>query len=399
MGMSMYKAIAILPFLLAAICASGQLMAAAYVPKSDAQVLERLPFKPSDPVARELGQLRAELQRSPQNRELAVQLARRYYDKVAEEGDPRYLGYAQAALAPWWEMPTPPTDVQVIRASLRQFQHDFDGALSDLGQVLEREPQNARARILRAIIQIVQARYEQGRSDCRALRGGDTEMLSLGCEAVIDGLTGKATFAYNGLKAAFEARIPAATDEKLWIQLRLAELSQRQGRLDLAEMHFKKALDLGVSETFLLANYADLLLDLKRPAEVVALLKDKVRSDGLLLRLAFAERALNLPTAGERETALAARYGAAQLRGDTVHQQEEARFALQVQRDPKKALWLSQQNWKVQREPRDARGFLEAAIAAKDPQAAQPVLEWLAQSHIEDPLLITLGQQLKGGAK
>ena len=374
-------------------------MAAAYVPASPSQVLERLPFKPSDPVARELGQLRSELLRAPQNREVAVRLARRYYGMVAEEGDPRYLGYAQAALAPWWELPTPPSDVQLIRASLRQFQHDFEGALIDLGQVIEREPDNFNARMLRGVIHIVQARYGQGRSDCQALRRDNNALLSLGCEAFIDGLTGKAVPAYAALNAAYEAHPEASTDEKLWIQLRLAELSQRRGRGDLAEVHFKKALALGVTETFLLANYADLLLDLKRPAEVVALLKDKVRSDGLLLRLAFAERALNLPAAADREAALAARYAAAQMRGDTVHQQEEARFTLQVQREPRKALWLAQENWKVQREPRDARVYLEAAIAAKEPKAAQPVMQWLEQSRIEDPLLLSLGRQLNGGAK
>lgn len=399
MGFSMRFAKLVLPLVLGATLAPVQSIAAAYVPATDKQVLERLPLKPSDPVAREVGQMRIELQRAPQNRELAVRLARRYYEMVAEEGDPRFLGYAQAALAPWWAMPTPPTDVQLIRASLRQFQHDFNGALGDLEQILAREPQNARARILRAIIHIVQARYEQGRSDCQLLRGGETELIGIGCEAVIDGLTGKATAAYDTLKTAYAARTEASTDEKLWILLRLAELAQRRGRNDLAEAHFKQALALGVNETFLLANYADLLLDLKRPAEVVVLLKEKVRSDGLLLRLAFAERAMNLPTATERESALAARYAAAQMRGDTVHQQEEARFALQVQRDPKKALWLAQENWKVQREPRDARVFLEAAIAMKDPGAAEPVLQWLQQNRIEDPLLLRLGQQVKGSSK
>ena len=78
-----------------------------------------------------------------------------------------------------------------------------------------------------------------------------------------------------------------------------------------------------------------------------------------------------------------------------MHQQEEARFALQVQHDPKKALRLAQENWKVQLEPRDARIFLEAALALNDTDAAQPVLQWLDSSHIEDRNLMALGQKLK----
>ena len=118
--------------------------AAPYIPKHDDQVLERLPFKPNDPVARELIALRATLQRNPQDKATAVKLGWRYYELVAEEGDPRYLGYAQAALAPWWNLPTPPVDVQVLRASLRQFRHDFAGALADLDQALDRDPSQAR---------------------------------------------------------------------------------------------------------------------------------------------------------------------------------------------------------------------------------------------------------------
>jgi hypothetical protein len=50
----------------------------------------------------------------------------------------------------------------------------------------------------------------------------------------------------------------------------------------------------------------------------------------------------------------------------------------------------------VQREPRDARIFLEAATAAKEPAAAQPVIQWLNESRIEDRYLIGLAQKLKG---
>lgn len=378
---------------------TAPVIAAPYIPESDGKVLERLPFRPNDPLAREMAQMRAELQRNPRNIGAAVQLARRYYGLVAEEGDPRYLGYAQAALAPWWELATPPTEVQVIRASLAQFKHDFAGALADLTQVIERDPRHAQARSLRATIHIVQARYSQARADCRALQDLTSELIAVGCEAMVEGLTGKASSAYQTLSAALKSHPQASTDEKLWVLIRLAEISQRLGRTETCEAHFRQALELGVNDTFLLAAYADFLLDQKRPAEVVALLKEKTRSDTLLLRLVLAERILNLPAAKGREATLAARYAAAQLRGDTVHQQEEAHFELQVKQDPQKALSLAKENWKVQLEPRDARIFLEAALAVKAPAAAQPVLQWLDDSHIEDRYLISLGQQLKGMRK
>lgn len=389
-----------LPFVLIFLFScSTPLAAAPYIPASDSTVLERLPLKPSDPLARELAQLRTELRRNPRNLKVAVALARRYYNMVGEEGDPRYLGYAEAVLAPWWNMPTPSVDVQVLRASLRQFRHDFDGAISDLTQVIEREPQHTQALILRAIIHIVQARYAQARTDCQALRQAGDVLIGTGCEAMVDGLTGKAAQGYATLNNALTKASGVPSSQKLWVQIRLAELAQRLGHTMIAESHFKQALALGIEDTFLLAAYADLLLEQKRSAEVVSLLRDKSRSDVLLLRLMFAERELNLPSATKREAALAARYAAAQLRGETVHQQEEARFVLRVHGDVKKALMLARENWKVQREPRDAQIFLEAAIAANDITAAQPVLQWLEESGIEDRYLASLGQQLKGRGK
>jgi Tfp pilus assembly protein PilF len=181
--------------------------------------------------------------------------------------------------------------------------------------------------------------------------------------------------------------------------LRLAEISQRLGRTELAEKHFKQALAKQIPDTFLLAAYADFLLDQKRPAEVVALLKDKQASDTLLLRLVLAERMLNLPTAAARAETLAARFVAAKMRGDNVHEQEEARFALEVHNNPKEALQYAQKNWMVQREPRDARIFLEAALAARAVRSAQPVLQWLQASGNEDIYLRSLAQRLQGAAR
>lgn len=369
--------------------------AAPYVPSSDTQVLERLPFKANDPVARELAQLRAALQRNPRDDAAAVALGRRYFELVAAEGDPRYIGYAQAALAPWWELTAPPLEVQVLRASLRQFRHDFSGALADLNQALMRDPNHPQARSLRAIIHIVQARYREAQSDCHALRGVAHELIALGCEAMVQGLTGQAAEAYAKLSQMLARHPEAARDERLWVLIRLAEMAQRLGRPDAAEAHFKQALALDISDTFLLAAYADFLLDQGRPSEVVALLKDKTRSDTLLLRWVFAEHALKLPAAKMSAATLADRFHAAQLRGDTVHQQEEARFALHVQGDAKKALALALENWKVQLEPRDARIVLEAALAAKAPAAAKPVLRWLAESGNEDATLRRLAEQLE----
>ena len=75
--------------------------AAPYIPKDGNAVIEQLPRR-ADTTQSELRSLRAQLSSRPQDLALATSLAQRYIGLSRSETDPRYLGYAQAALAPWW---------------------------------------------------------------------------------------------------------------------------------------------------------------------------------------------------------------------------------------------------------------------------------------------------------
>jgi hypothetical protein len=55
-------------------------------------------------------------------------VAQGYLELGRVSGDPRYAGYAEAALAPWWHLDQPPQEVLVLRATLRQRMHLFDAA-------------------------------------------------------------------------------------------------------------------------------------------------------------------------------------------------------------------------------------------------------------------------------
>ena len=391
----------LLPLSIVLICAfaAGAARAAPHTPKSDDEVLERLPFKANAVEGRELRELRRALTEQPQNPERALALARRYFDLASAEGDPRYVGYAEAAIRPWSSAAEPPVEMLVMRALLRQYRHDFDAALADIARAAERDPANTEVWSWRSAILLVQADYAGARAACDKLAPVASALLATACTTAVDGLTGKSAQAYSELSKALARRPDASPDLKLWVQTRLAEMALRQGKDVLAERHFKAGLALGVTDGFILAAYADFLLDRGRPAEVVAMLKDWERSDILLLRLALAEQAGRLPSARAHIAMLKERFDASALRGDKLHQQEEARFHLYLLRDPSAALRLAQENYRLQREPRDARILLEAALAAKALQAAQPALDWLRTSGYEDPLYANLAQQLKGGTR
>jgi uncharacterized SAM-dependent methyltransferase len=85
--------------------------------------------------------------------------------------------------------------------------------------------------------------------------------------------------------------------------------------------------------------------------------------------------------------ALQARFDAARLRGDSVHQREEARFELHLKQRPTRALQLAQANWLVQREPADARLLLEASRATRQDAVAQAVRDLVASQGLQDERL------------
>ena len=185
---------------------------------------------------------------------------------------------------------------------------------------------------------------------------------------------------------------------RVWALTILGELAGQLGDAAAAEQHFRDALALGLHDPYLLGAYADLLLDHNRPAEVVALLAGEVGIDPLLLRLTLAEQRQDAVALGEHVALLQARFEAARRRGDSVHLREEARFTLHLLERPGAALELARRNWARQREPADARILLEAALAAGEPAAARPVLDWLEATGLEHVRIKALADRLKQAA-
>ncbi len=389
-------------FLLAALfCCSAA--ATPFTPNDDSRVLERLPLKRGDPVAKELQALRQAHTANPANAQAAVALARKYFDLASAEGDPRYIGYAEAAIQRWPDA-SAPANVILVRALLRQYRHDFEPALAELAAVLEREPDNTEAIGWRAALYLVQAEYAKARAECARLEPMATRLTLLACTTNVDSMTGKSKSAYEALSSTLAREPTRNAGFRAWILTRLSEMAQRMGDVKLAEKHFREALEetkkIGLPDGFVLAAYADLLLDLGRNDEVIAMLRDWTRSDVLLVRLALAEANAATPTSKQRARDLADRFAASALRGDRLHLQEESRFTLAIGRDAKKALAVALDNWKTQREPRDARVLMEAALAAGEPRAAQGALDWMRATHYEDPRYRELAARLErsGGA-
>ncbi|MBJ7313530.1 tetratricopeptide repeat protein [Rugamonas sp. CCM 8940] len=373
--------------------------AAPHTPASGDQVIELLPRR-ADAAQRALRQLRDKLTTQPDNLALATDLAQRYIALGRDSSDPRYLGYAQAALAPWWRLSAPPAEVRLLRATLLQSTHHFDAALADLEQVLLAHPKLAQAWLTRATVQTVRGDYAGATASCARVAALATQLVAVTCLANVGAVTGRALPSEQLLELTLQRSAGAPPEVAVWSLTLLAEMAGRRGAADLAQTRFRHALALAPRDGYLLGAYADFLLDQQRPAEVIALLREQTRVDALLLRRALALQqtpgTAAALAADVRE--LAARFAAATQRGDRVHQREQARFELALRHDPSAALALARQNWQVQKEPADIRVYLDAAVQSRDAGAARPVLDWIAAHGSDDVAAARLLRQLKGGA-
>ena len=360
--------------------------AAPYIPSNPGQVLETIPPNASI-TSKEFKQLRASINAEPNNIGLAAQLAKKFIERSRIEGDPRYLGYAQAVLAPWWKMSNPPIEVMVLRATLLQSTHHFDQSLADLDKVLKLNPINGQAWLTRAIILQVQGKYPEAYASCEHLYKLTSNLITVTCATNIRNLSGQAESSYQKLKKVYAESKETNPTIQVWVLTLLAEMSVRQGDNVAAEHYFQQAMKVEDPDSYLLGAYSDFLLDQKRPQEVIKLLKTKTKIDALLLRYTEALVASNSAEAALQTETLKQRFAAALLRGDTVHQREYSRFELRLMHNPIKALQIAKQNWDVQKEPADVRVYLEAAIAAKDKVAMQTITQWLTVKKLEDVTL------------
>ena len=368
--------------------------AAPYTPENDSVVVERLPGRASDPATRRMESLRKQLAARPDDAQLRVEIARRYFDMAMAQGDPRYVGYASAALAPLAKTAETHADYDMALGLIQQFSHQFEAALASLSKAAVLNPTSPEPLLWRTAIFMVQARYPEAAAECTRVVPLAEPLLGTGCSAYVEATTGQLEPAFQKLSAAVKANPQASAELLLWQNTRLAEMALRLQRFDIAENYFKSALQQGVTDQFLLGAYADFLLARQRPAEVLTLLADWERSDILLLRLALAGKALGDKRSAGWAAQLRDRFQAAAQRGDRLHEQEAARFELDIEGNAAKATLLASNNYEVQKEPRDADILMRAALAANQAKSAQSALDWLRTSRYEDPVISQLASQL-----
>lgn len=383
--------------------------AAPYVPTSDLAQLEKLATRVNDsargaasnapaasgPSSRAMRTL---LARDPKNLDLAVRIAQVYMARARSESDPRFLGQAQAALASWWAQSEPPVPVLLVRATIRQSNHDFKSSRLDLEQAVKREPNNAQAWLTLATVQQVTGDMKSAAESCNKLLPLTPRLISTTCIAAVDGARGQAAKAFDAINAAMtqpDNTRGANVGVRTWALTLQAELAERLARPADANRLYRASLALDSSDAYTVAAYSDFLIDAGRAQEVLALIPASTRVDTLLLRRAIAAKIAASPDAAQVAADLTQRFAASRARGDRIHLREEARFVLAVKNSPDEAVNLALDNWAVQKEPLDARIALEAAVAARQAKASREVVQWVVGTQLQGDKLSQLVSQAR----
>jgi tetratricopeptide (TPR) repeat protein len=353
----------------AALTVAGASVASAgpYLPTDDNAVLAELSAgtRYADVSARRLARARVDV---------AIPLAQFYIQQSRLSGDLRYLGYAEAVLAPWVKHTPPQADVLVLQATLQQSRHEFAGSLATLDRALAVQPDNAQALLIRATVLRVLGRYPEAGAACGRFAQLVEARLAALCIQSLRGLSGQLESAYSAL--AQVSTQGWLNSEKSWLYSELGEMAVRLGRENDAERWFKQDLRISPSDFYVRAAYSDLLLRQGRPGEALALLHGQESLEPLLLRIAIAQKQLRDPALGESSARLRAAFAAELQRGEAVHRREQARFLLEVEDQPKLSLAAALENWSVQHEPDDVLVLLHAAMAAGNPRAAAPAIDF-----------------------
>jgi tetratricopeptide (TPR) repeat protein len=364
------------PLLSVACCSLGH--AEPYVPASEDTVLAELSAgtRYADVSARRLARARVDV---------AIPLAQFYIQQSRISGDLRFLGYAEAVLAPWVRQDPPSPDVLVLQATLQQSRHEFMASLATLDRAIAARPNDPQALLIRATVLRVLGRYAEAGLACEQFSRLVEARLGALCTQSLRGLSGELESAYSVLRQVSPQGW--LNSEKSWLYSELGEMAVRLGRDEDAERWFQRDLNLAPADFYVRAALADLLLRQRRPADALALLKGQEGFEPLLLRIAIAQKQLHDPDLELSSARLRAAFAAERQRGEAVHRREQARFLLEVEDQPQSSLAAALENWAMQREPDDVLVLVAAAKAAGNIAAARPALSF-ARAQAQDDVRV-----------
>ncbi|HKE94061.1 MAG TPA: hypothetical protein VKB34_07125, partial [Povalibacter sp.] len=344
-------------------------------------------YRPADPAAvvlrlgdaggeQRLARLRAASDRAPGDVDTRLRYVDALIETGARSGNERYYGYAEQSLGDARIAPTPTTLLR--QAQLLQHRHAFREAEQVLGRLLDRDPRDREARLMRAQVRLHLHEPQQSATDCAALASLVDMLTTTTCVAQARAASGDLERAYALVTATLQSQ-QAEPATRSWSAGVAAELAARLGNTKAADRWYEEAFRLHPQDHYVRITYADWLMAQGRNDAAV-----DVASRGASMadraRVVLARR--DLQSDESRRLQLAWREAA--TRGDRGYLREQTRFELTVRHDATTAHVLAQQNFHERTEPEDALLLATTAVATGDRAALATVRTWRERYRYRD---------------
>lgn len=245
------------------------------------------------------------------------------------------------------------------------------------------DPNNSAMNLLAARIYLIQGQPTLARQSCLRLLGHSDLLTTSTCVLEVASYPQETLLGNRELKQSYEhlrllvSREGFPGDERgPWVAQVLADMAMRLGMPKVAEQWL--APQLRRASVNYLAQWADSQFAQGKPQEVIQYLTAVVKATGevddlLLLQLALAEKKSAETSEPSWQAQLAERVALREQRQDLQHANELARYYLEINRQPQKALYWAQLHWQNSREYKD-RLLLEeaqAAVAGRAPESQE----------------------------
>jgi tetratricopeptide (TPR) repeat protein len=286
----------------------------------------------------------------------------------------RYYGRAGALLKPLLVANPNDLELQFYSATVLQHYHQFNQAQQLLTQILQYQPDNVAAWLMKANIHMVQGDLDAAKNACLQVLGQGSLFVSSACVLEVSAEQGNVAQSYQQLKNIVKVAGDIPIAQQVWLNQILADLAHRQQLTQQAIDHLS-GYPLNQAPVSYLALWADIYLAQQQGQIVLETLGPIVEEsdsfdDALLLRLTLAEQ-ITKATNGEWQQRLTQRIEIRLQRNDTAHAADIAQYYLDIVPNPIKALYWARINWQQAKLGSDER-LLKRALAFKESPDKKP---------------------------
>ena len=302
-------------------------------------------------------------------------------DRFYRTGDARHLNYAEAALD---AARSHDVSDAIARIRLESAGHRFLNAATLAGRVLEKEPRQAEARLLRADALRRTGDLQGARRDCLALGLVSDPVAGHWCAIQVLLSEGKAAKAFAQARDLANGALPMETSMQRWYAEIAAEAAALAGADEAAGRIYRQLAARNDAVFSARLAYADLLLRTRQPGAVLEVLDGDRGTLPAQVRIAIAAKQLGLRPDPDLRAAIDGAFaGMSPDDSSDLKLRDRAIFELRFNEDADAALEYALANWTQQKGPEDLSLLDEAAAAAGNEAAMNVAASWRSRFVVE----------------